>query len=68
MGPIWCKFREFQHHVGVAFDDRSTHATADRDHQQAAAAMSFIFLLWVNVPELGSGRSTIWLRPGTQLF
>ena len=53
--------------IEVAFDDRALMHLQIVITNKLRRNESFIFT-WVNAPELGSGRSTIWLDPSSTLY
>jgi hypothetical protein len=53
--------------IEVAFDDRALMHLQIVITNKLRRKESFTFT-WVNAPELGSGRSTIWLDPGSTLY
>lgn len=53
--------------IEVAFDDRALMHLQIVITNKLRRNESFIFT-WVNAPELGSGRSTIWLDPGSTIL
>jgi hypothetical protein len=53
--------------IEVAFDDRALMHLQIVITNKLRRGESFV-LTWVNAPELGSGRSTIWLSPSSTLF